>query len=245
MWLVGVERMVGGFVFQALALHNGRLSAVQSIPVLELVFWLVIGVLWLRLGMSTAAWVSASVTSGGLAVFLVMSEPQGGHPQAMSSAWAPMIAVMRILVVVCTALPDGVAGAARRPLRQRIGNLSAVMVTFTKSTTDVLATDGPLAMLNHGAVYGVIAAGIAGTVLTQGRPAPRAPRRLPAADRDRQPLCQRHPRRVALRRTVHPGAVASDPRRGRIRGHGCRRRVLEPHRTLLRRPPADDDAPTR
>ena len=122
MWLVGVERMVGGFVFQALALHNGRLSAVQSSPVLELVFWLVIGVLWLRLGMSTAARVSASVTSGGLAVFLVMSEPQGGHPQAISSAWAPMIAVMRILVVVCTALPDGFAGAARRPLRQRIGN---------------------------------------------------------------------------------------------------------------------------
>jgi hypothetical protein len=102
--------MVGGFVFQALALYNGRLSVVQSIPVLELVFSLVIGVVWLRLGMSTAAWVSASVTSGGLAVFLVMSEPHGGHSQAMSSAWAPMIAVMGILVVACTAL----AGRGRR-----------------------------------------------------------------------------------------------------------------------------------
>jgi multidrug transporter EmrE-like cation transporter len=47
------------------------------------------------------------------------------------------------------------------------GIVWATMATFIKSATDVLATHGPLAMLEHGAVYGIILAGIVGTVLTQ------------------------------------------------------------------------------
>jgi drug/metabolite transporter (DMT)-like permease len=168
LWLVGVGGMVGGFVFQALALYNGRLSVVQSILVVELVFSLVIGLLWLRLRISAAAWASASVTSAGLAVFLVMSEPQGGHPSATSSAWAPMIAILGSVVVVFSVLAGRGSPVRRAALyASASGIVWAMLATFIKSTTDVLAADGPLAMLEHGAVYGIVAAGIAGTVLTQ------------------------------------------------------------------------------
>ena len=48
LWLFGVGAIVGSFVFQAVALYEGKISVVQSILVTELVFSLVIGVVWLR-----------------------------------------------------------------------------------------------------------------------------------------------------------------------------------------------------
>jgi drug/metabolite transporter (DMT)-like permease len=168
LWLLGVGAMVGGFVFQAVALDKGRLSVVQSILVTELVFSLVLGRLWLKRDVPAAAWASASVTSAGLAVFLVASEPKGGHPGATAGAWMPALLFFGGLAATCTVL-----GGSGPPMRRAAlyagasGIVWAVMATFLKSGTEVLATSGPLAVLEHGAVYGVVITGVIGTVLTQ------------------------------------------------------------------------------
>ena len=47
------------------------------------------------------------------------------------------------------------------------GIVAAALATFVKSATDVLAANGALAVVMHGAVYGVAVTGIVGTVLTQ------------------------------------------------------------------------------
>src|SRR5262249_44602977 len=154
LWLLGAGAMIGAFVFQALALHNGRLSVVQSILVTQLVFSLVIGRLWLRRTVSNAAWASASVASAGLAIFLIMSEPQGGHPSPTPGAWVPVLATTGGLVVLFTILAARGSPVRRAALYAAAsGIVWAVMATFIKSATDVLATDGPVAMLGHGAVY--------------------------------------------------------------------------------------------
>jgi drug/metabolite transporter (DMT)-like permease len=168
LWLLGVGAMVGSFIFQAIALYNGRLSVVQSILVTELVFSLVIGRLWLRRQVVTAAWVSASVTSVGLAVFLVMSQPEGGHPQATAHAWAPALLTFGGLVAVFTVLASRGSPVRRAALyASGSGIVWAVFATFLKSATNALGANGVPAMLQHGAVYGGVAAGILGTVLTQ------------------------------------------------------------------------------
>jgi drug/metabolite transporter (DMT)-like permease len=168
LWLLGVGAMVGAFVFQALALYDGRLSVVQSILVTQLVFSLVIGRLWLRRTVSAAAWLSASVTSAGLALFLIMSEPQGGHPTPTAAAWVPVLATTGGLVALFTVLAARGSPVRRAALYAAAsGIVWATMATFIKSATDVLATDGPVVMLERGAVYGLIVAGIVGTVLTQ------------------------------------------------------------------------------
>jgi hypothetical protein len=168
LWLFGVAATVGGFVFQAIALYHGRLSVVQSILVSELVCSLVIGRLWLRREVVAAAWVSASVTSAGLAVFLVMSEPKGGHPQVTAQAWLPTLLAFGGLTAFLTALAGGGSPVRRAGLYATAsGIVWALVATFLKSATDVLATSGVLATLEHGAVYGVVAGGILGTVLTQ------------------------------------------------------------------------------
>ena len=168
LWLFGVAAMVGSFVFQALALYNGRLSVVQSILVTELVFSLVIGALWLRRDVMAAAWVSASVTSAGLAVFLIMAEPRGGHAEATTQAWLPALLTCGGVAALFAVVASRGSPVKRAALYATAsGIVWAALATFLKSTTDVLAADGAPAVLLHGAVYGVVVAGIVGTVLTQ------------------------------------------------------------------------------
>ena len=168
LWLFGVAAMVGSFVFQALALYNGRVSVVQSILVTELVFTLVIGLVWLRRPVSPAAWLSAAVTSVGLGVFLVVSEPKGGHPQATRAAWLPALLVCGGVIVLFCVLARGGSPARRAALyASASGVVWATLAVFMKSASDLFASDGVLAMLQQGAIYGVVVAGIVGTILTQ------------------------------------------------------------------------------
>jgi drug/metabolite transporter (DMT)-like permease len=168
LWLLGVGAMVGGFVFQAVALYDGQLSVVQTILVTELVFSLVIGRVWLRRDVVPAAWIAACVTSAGLAVFLIMAEPKGGHDGATAGAWLPALLTFGGLAAVFTVL-----GGTGSPVRRAAcyatasGIVWATLATFLKSASDIVATNGVLATFQHGAIYGVVATGIVGTVLTQ------------------------------------------------------------------------------
>ena len=169
LFLLGVvEAMIGSFVFQAIALYNGRLSVVQSILVTELVFSLVIGSLWLHREVPAGAWASASLTTAGLAVFLIMAEPRGGHPEATTQAWLPALLTFGGLAALFAVLASRGSPVRRAALyAAAAGIVWAALATFLKSATDVLATDGVPGVLGHGAVYGVIATGIVGTVLSQ------------------------------------------------------------------------------
>jgi drug/metabolite transporter (DMT)-like permease len=168
LWLFGVLAMVASFVLQALALYNGQISVVQSILVTELVFSLVIGRVWLHRQVQPGAWLSAMVTSVGLAVFLVMAEPKGGHAQATTDAWLPALAACGGATVLLAFLARQGSPMKRGALYATAsGIVWAGLAVFMKSATDVLANDGVLAVLQHGAIYGLIVAGIAGTVFTQ------------------------------------------------------------------------------
>jgi drug/metabolite transporter (DMT)-like permease len=168
LWLFGVGAMIASFVLQAVALHNGRVSQVQSIMVTELVFTLVIGTIWLRRHVPVAAWMSASLTAAGLAVFLIVSEPQGGHPQATRSAWLPALVLFGGLILLFFLLARGGSPTRRAVLYASASGISwALLAVFLKSATDVLAGGGVLVTLKQGAIYGVVAAGIVGTISTQ------------------------------------------------------------------------------
>jgi drug/metabolite transporter (DMT)-like permease len=168
LWLLGVAAMIGSFVFQALALYNGRITVVQSILITELVFSLLIGAVWLRRKVSVAAWLSACLTAASLALFLLISEPRGGHPQVTADAWLPALLVFGAASALCAVL-----GRRGSPVRRAAfyatgsGILAALLATFLKSVSDIVGVHGPLAILVHGATYGLIATGIIGTIFTQ------------------------------------------------------------------------------
>src|ERR1700728_3596623 len=106
LWLFGGAALIGAFVFQAIALHNGSLSVVQTILMTDLVFSLVLRRLWIRQSISLQVWTAAVVTCAAVSVFIVTAEPRGGHAVAKSTAWTVTIvtcaAVAGVLAVVGT-----------------------------------------------------------------------------------------------------------------------------------------------
>jgi drug/metabolite transporter (DMT)-like permease len=168
LWLLGGAALVAAFVLQALALYKGRLSVVQPVLVTELVFTLVLRRLWLRGVVTGGAWMSASVTCLGLAVFLLMSEPHGGHPHPTAGAWVSAIVTMAGLSAMCVLLASRGSPVRRAGFYATAsGIVWATMATFIKSTTDDFSIHGLAGMFGHGSVYAVVLAGIAGSVLTQ------------------------------------------------------------------------------
>src|SRR5260370_37519336 len=109
LWLLGWIAAVGGFVLQALALHQGLLSVVQPILVTELVFVLVLRRVWIRQDVARAAWRAVLVACVGLGVFLAAGERRGGHPNADTAQW--LGAVLALGAGIALRAAAGEAGA--------------------------------------------------------------------------------------------------------------------------------------
>jgi hypothetical protein len=168
LWLAGWAAAAAGFVFQAVALHSGQLSVVQAVLVTELVFALLLRRFWVRQHIAKRAWSAAIVTCGALAVFLSVAEPHGGHLQPDASDWAFSLLVFGGIVVILSVMARWGSPGRRAALYAIAASTTfALMAAFTKATTDVLASSGWLATLEHWPLYALIAAGIVGSVLQQ------------------------------------------------------------------------------
>ena len=168
LWLFGGAALIGAFIFQAVALHIGSLSIVQTLLMTELVFSLVLRRFWVRQSVSLQSWTAAIVTCVAVSVFIVAAEPQGGHADANSRAWVATI-------IGCTAAAGVLALLGTRGSPSRRAALLAISssviwaleATFIKAMTDTLTGDGLGGAFLHWPVYAVVAGGIVGTLLTQ------------------------------------------------------------------------------
>ncbi|HTS98153.1 MAG TPA: DMT family transporter [Streptosporangiaceae bacterium] len=168
LWLLGWVAAVGGFVFQALALHNGQLSVVQPLLVTELVFVLVMRRVWFRQDVVRAAWAAVVVVCVSLAVFLAVAEPTGGVANPQTAQWLSAGLAFGLAIGLFTAA--GMRGSpARRSAAYAVaGALAwALMAVFIKTVTDSLAAAGLGGTLADWPVYALAASAIAGTLLEQ------------------------------------------------------------------------------
>ncbi|HZM56930.1 MAG TPA: DMT family transporter [Acidimicrobiales bacterium] len=168
LWLFGGAALIGAFVFQAIALHNGPLSIVQTLLMTDLVFSLVLRRLWIRQSISLQAWTAAVVTCVAVSVFIVTAEPRGGHTDANSRAWTATIIACAASAGVLALL--GTRGSpSRRAALLAISSsvVWALEATFIKAMTDTLTGDGVGGAFLHWPVYAVAVGGIIGTLLTQ------------------------------------------------------------------------------
>jgi drug/metabolite transporter (DMT)-like permease len=168
LWLIGWIAAVGGFGFQALALHNGQLSVVQPLLVTELVFVLVLRWMWIRQDVARAAWAAAILVCVALAVFLSVAEPSGGKPNPAATDW------LASLLVFGGAIAAGVAGGMHGSPQRRAagfavaGSLAwALMAVFLKTTTDTLTVVGLGGLFMTWPLYALAVAAISATVLEQ------------------------------------------------------------------------------
>ncbi len=168
LWLTGAGALVLAFVFQALALHNGLLSAVQTVLMTELVFALVIRRLWLRQTIPPAAWTAAALTCASISTFVIVAEPRGGSELPVSGAWVPSI------LVCCFAAGLLVLLAVRGSPSRRCGLLATASgavwgleATFIKATTDSLTQYGLGGTVLRWPIYAVALGGVAGSLIVQ------------------------------------------------------------------------------
>jgi drug/metabolite transporter (DMT)-like permease len=166
-WLLGTAALLVGYVFQAGALDRGRLSIIQPLLVMTIVFALPLGYFLTSQHVGRNEVIGAAVIVVGLALFALYGDPAGGRENAPGSEWAIAIA---ILVALCVAL---LAFSGRGGLTMKAavygtvaGILFGLSAALTKPTLDFLHA-GIDELLSHWEPYALAIAGIIGFVLQQ------------------------------------------------------------------------------
>lgn len=166
-WLAGFGLMVLSFSLQAVALHLGRLSEVQPILTIELLFLVVILGTWFQFSIGWREWVGSAGAALGLSGFLLFAAPGGGNARPTPVAWGEVGGACLVAVVA------GVVLALRGPRWWRaamFGFSGAVGYAFaaacTKEVTRYAATDW-VSIFWHWETYGLAVSGALAVFLAQ------------------------------------------------------------------------------
>jgi uncharacterized membrane protein len=166
-WLLGFGFMICAFLLQAFALHNGRLSVVQPILTMELLFLVFILGTYFRFSISIREWVGAGAIAVGLSGFLFFADPGGGEQVPTDLGWIVVggcTSALIVLAVVATRYGPRWWKAAM------FGTAAAISYAFTaaliKVVSDYAATNW-VTLFVHWQTYGLIAFGLLGLFLTQ------------------------------------------------------------------------------
>jgi drug/metabolite transporter (DMT)-like permease len=166
-WLLGFALMIVSFVLQAFALHFGRLSQVQPILTLELVFLVVVLSVWFGFSVGRREWLGSLAAVGGLAGFLYCAHPEEGNLSPSLWSWVIAGAACGIGIGVAIVL------ATRGPRWWRaawFGTAAAISFAFTAACTKVVsnfAAHDWVSLYRHGQTYALIVFGVLAVFLTQ------------------------------------------------------------------------------
>jgi uncharacterized membrane protein len=166
-WLLGFFFMICAFLFQAFALHTGRLSVVQPILTMELLFLVFILGTYFGYRITAREWLGASAIALGLSGFLVSADTGGGNRVPTNIEWS---VVGGGAVVLIAAAVVATRWGPRWWKAAMFGTAAAVAFAFTASLIKVVgnyAAKDWVTMLAHWQTYGVILFGLAGLFLTQ------------------------------------------------------------------------------
>ena len=166
-WLLGFGLMIISFVVQAIALHFGRLSQVQPILTVELVFLAAILAIWFGFKMGTREWLGSLGVTAGLAGFLYVAHPQYGMTEPPVWRWS-------VAAAACTAAIVTAVVLARRGPRwwraSMFGTAAAISYAFTaactKVVTDYAAADWTQ-LYRHWQTYALAFFGVLAVFLSQ------------------------------------------------------------------------------
>jgi len=167
-WLAGSAAQVGAFGFQAAALQLGQVSVVQPLLVTELVMALVLRRVFVHQEIAGAAWAGAAAAVAGLAVFIVLAEPRGGHDGPTGGHWWAAIVICLGVVGLLFLGALHRSPTRRAALYGLAGGITwALEATFIKSATNDLAKGGLAGLFSDWPVYAVAVGGAAGVVIEQ------------------------------------------------------------------------------
>jgi hypothetical protein len=168
-WLIGMGAMIASFLLQAGALSIGTLSAVEPVLVLELPLTLILSAAILRHPLPPRDWATAAAMAAGLALFIAILAPSGGHAEHVSE---PVAAAATAATVVAVTLTAALAHVGPDRFRAALFGAAAgagfgLTASLMKIAVTRLADRGVGALLQTWETYGTVAAGLASVVLVQ------------------------------------------------------------------------------
>src|SRR3984957_6245898 len=166
-WLLGFGFMICSFLLQSFALHIGRLSVVQPILTMELLFLVAILGTYFRFSISLREWIGAGAIAFGLSGFLYFAAPGGGNEVPTNLGWIVVGGGGCAPVVLAVVAPRW---GPRWWKAAMFGTAAAITYAFTAALIKVVsnyAANDWVTMLWHWQTYGVIAFGLLGLFLTQ------------------------------------------------------------------------------
>jgi drug/metabolite transporter (DMT)-like permease len=177
-WLLGTLALLAGYVFQAVALDNGKLAVIQPLLVTTIVFALPLGFLLTRQHVNRQQVVAAGLVVLGLGFFIVVGDAASGNENAPSWEWAIVIVVLGIASALLVVL-GGRGSLARKAAAfgACAGLLYGLSASLWKPTGESLDAGGVGGMLSHWyfwafAVAGILAFLVQQVSLATGRLAP-------------------------------------------------------------------------
>jgi drug/metabolite transporter (DMT)-like permease len=166
-WLLGIGADLLGYVAQAGALAVGRLVVVQPLLVATVVFALPLGVRFTGQRVGRAELLGAAFVTGGLAVFVVLNNPDEGRSDAPWDEWAiatgVLLGLAAVLVVGSRGRSPGVKAAF---LGTAGGGLLGLASGLTKATVTRF-DDGIGAVFVDWHAYVLVAVSVVGFSLLQ------------------------------------------------------------------------------
>jgi drug/metabolite transporter (DMT)-like permease len=167
LWLAGVAADALGFVGQAAALAVGRLSVVQPLLAASLVFALPLAAALDGRRVRRRQMLAALGVTGGLALFLVLADPTGGHDDASARGWLIGGAACAAASTALWALARGAAPVRRAALLgAATGVLFGLSAALTKATVERL-DDGLLHVVLDWHLWALIVVGYVSMALAQ------------------------------------------------------------------------------
>jgi drug/metabolite transporter (DMT)-like permease len=166
-WLVGFVLMIVSFIMQATALHMGRLSEVQPILTIELLFLVVILGTWFHYSLGWREWVGSTTAALGLTGFLLFASPTGGNGHPTAVEWGEVGGACAVVVACAIFL------ARRGPRWWRaamFGFGGAVCYAFAAACTKEVsrfAVADWVSVFWHWETYGLAGAGSLAVFLAQ------------------------------------------------------------------------------
>lgn len=166
-WVVGIAVDGLGFVCQAAALYFGKLVVVQPLLATSVVFALPLGRLIIKRRITRNDVLGATAVTGGLILFLVLADPQGGVNDASTAGW---IISGGIAAVVCLGLVFASRGRMPSPKAALLGMSAGILFGFSAGLTLTVTDDldqGLVAILTDWHLYALIVVGWISMTLSQ------------------------------------------------------------------------------
>ena len=167
-WLAGTLALLGGYVFQAVALDHGRLAVIQPLLVTTIVFALPLGHWLTRQIVNRAQIVAAGLVVLGLTLFIVVGDAAEGNADAPGWEWALVMVGLAIACAVLIGL-GGRGSLARKAgyFGASAGLLYGLSASLWKPVGETLSADGAGAMLSSWEFWAFATAGILAFLVQQ------------------------------------------------------------------------------